>query len=135
MLIVEDIGDYYNVALARDDRVEPLVREINAVHHSDEARHIIFGHRLLKELWDEFSPHWPEEVLNGLRKWLAEYLKSSWTDFYNPRVYSDAGIPNAYEVRQAALRSPVCLEHRRRVSKKLIDYFVDAGILCSEPPL
>ena len=133
--IVEEIGDYYNVALTRDERVDPFVREINSIHHIDEARHIVFGHRVLKKSWEEFSPKWPDEVIDNLRAWLAEYLKSSWTDFYNPRVYRDAGIPDAYEVRQAALRSPVCLEHRRRVSKKLIDYFLETGILLSEPSL
>jgi hypothetical protein len=135
VLIVEELGDYYNVAIERDERVDPLAREINKIHHRDEARHIVFGKRLLNELFDRYSPGWPDETLQGMRKWLADYLRSSWSDFYNPSVYRDAGVPDAYAARQAALSAACCKEHRRRVSKKLVDYFVEVGILREVPEL
>ena len=135
VLIVEELGDYYNVAMQRDDRLAPISREINRIHHADEARHIIFGRRLLAELWNEYAPKWQEETLVGLRQWLADYLRASWADFYNPQVYRDAGVPNAYEARQAALAAECCREHRVRVSRKLIDYFLEVGVLAAEPAL
>jgi hypothetical protein len=135
VLIVEELGDYYNVAIARDERVHPLAREINTIHHRDEARHIIFGKRLLKELFDAYRPGWSEETLQGLRSWLGHYLRSSWADFYNPSIYRDAGVPDAYAARQAALSAPCCREHRRRVSQRLVEYFLDTGILQEVPAL
>ena len=135
VLIVEELGDYYNVAIARDERVDPLVREVNKIHHRDEARHIIFGKRLLKELFEEHSPRWTAATLEGVRSWLGNYLRSSWTDFYNPSMYRDAGVPDAYEARQAALASDCCREHRVRVSQKLVDYLLETGILLEAPAL
>ncbi|MDJ0866157.1 MAG: diiron oxygenase [Myxococcota bacterium] len=134
-LIVEELGDYYNVLIAKDERVDPTVRRVNAIHHSDEARHIIFGRQLLRELWNEYSPKWEPEVLDDLRTWLADYLRSSWADFYNPSAYRDAEVPDAYAARKAALANPVCQEHRVRASRKLIDYFLDTGIMAAETPL
>jgi hypothetical protein len=135
VLIVEELGDYYNVAMQRDDRIAWIAREVNRIHHADEARHIIFGRRLLAELWSEHAPKWSAETLEGVRTWLAEYLRSSWNDFYNPQVYRDAGVPDAYEARQHALAAECCREHRVRVTRKLMDYFLDVGILASEPAL
>lgn len=135
VLIVEELGDYYNIAMGKDERLHPIVREVNNIHHSDEARHIIFGRRLLQELFDEWSPKWSVETLDGMRSWLGAYLKSSWADFYNPSMYKDAGVPDAYEARKAALASGVCREHRERVSGKLVSYFLDTGILLEEPAL
>jgi hypothetical protein len=135
VLIVEELGDYFNVAMQRDERLAPIAREVNRIHHADEARHIIFGRRLLAELWNEYSPKWADETLAGLRDWLADYLRSSWADFYNPQAYRDAGVPDAYEARQAALTDDVCREHRVRVSRKLLDYFLEVGILAEEPVL
>ena len=62
-------------------------------------------------------------------------LRSSWADFYNPSVYRDAGVPDAYAARQEALDAEVCREHRKRVSKKLVDYFLETGLLVEEPAL
>jgi hypothetical protein len=134
-LIVEEIGDVYNVEIERDSRCDPTVRQVNRVHHRDEARHIVFGRLRLREMFAEHSSRWDEQVLSGLRSWLAAYLRSSWGDFYNPTMYTDAGIPDASEVRKAALADPLCREHRQRVSTKIVDYFLDTGILLEAPGL
>ena len=135
VLVVEEIGDYYNVAMQRDDRLHPIVQQINEFHHTDEARHIIFGERYLQELWERHSESWSEQTLGEFRSWLAEYLPSSWRDFYNPSVYRDAGIEDPYAARQAALDAPECRAHRRRCSDKLTSYLLDTGMLLEEPAL
>ena len=134
-LVVEELGDYYNVVMLRDERIAAIARDVNRIHHEDEARHIVFGRRLLRELWDRFAPGWPPETLDGLRKWLPEYLRSSWSDFYNPSMYRDAGLPDGYAVRQAALASPVCRASRERVSRNLLDVFLETGVLREDPGL
>lgn len=132
-MVVEELGDYYNVVIAKDERVDPLVREINKVHHIDEARHLAFGRLYLAELFERYSPQWSDQSLAEFRQWLANYFKASWADYYNPTVYRDAGITDAYDVRQMALSHPECLAHRRRASEKVLSYFIKTGLLSEEP--
>jgi len=134
-LVIEELGDYYNVVMGHDDRLAPIVREVNKFHHRDEARHIVFGRKLLAEMFDHWAPQWSEETLAGVRAWLADYLRSSWADFYNPAVYKDAGIDDPYGARKEALEAKPCREHRERASAKLVDYFLDTGILDEAPAL
>lgn len=134
-MVVEELGDYFNVRLERDDRVEPLVREINRLHHRDEARHLAFGRLQLADVWRRHTPGWSAETVQSFQKWLQDYLVSSWADFYNPSMYRDAGLEDAYAVRQRALSHPACRANRERASEKLIDYFVETGILDEAPAL
>lgn len=134
-MVVEELDDYYNVVVERDVRVDSLVREINKVHHIDEARHLAFGRLYLAELFDRYSPEWSAESLANFRHWLTNYLKSFWGDYYNPSVYRDAGLADAYDIRQMALSHPACIEHRRRASDKLVQYFVKTGLLAEPPTL
>lgn len=135
VMVVEELGDYYNVLIDRDERCEPLVRKLNRVHHVDEARHLAFGRVYLAELFARYAPEWSAETLGGFRTWLADYLRASWGDYYNPTMYRDAGIADAYEVRQMALGHPACATHRQRASAKLVKYFVGTGLLAEAPAL
>jgi hypothetical protein len=134
-MVVEELGDYYNVVIEKDERCDPLVREINKVHHIDEARHLAFGRVYAAELFDRYSPQWSPETLAGFRQWLAGYLKSSWADYYNPTVYRDAGLADSYEIRQSALAHPAGVALRRAASAKLVTYFIKNGLLTEEPVL
>ena len=135
VMVVEEYGDYYNLAIEKDDRVDPLVRQLNRVHHIDEARHLAFGRLKLVELFEEYSSEWSEETLEGFRDWLAAYLKASWADYYNPAMYRDAGLEDAYNIRQAALVHPACAEYRQRASSKLVTFFIKHGLLAEAPAL
>jgi hypothetical protein len=135
VLIVEELGDYYNVAMMSDDRIHPLVAKINKVHHIDEARHLAFGREWLKELSAQYVPAWTSEERARFQKWLGAYLASCWGDFYNPAVYKDAGMEDAYGVRKAALADKVCREMRERISRKVVDYFIEADLLDEAPSL
>jgi len=135
VMVVEELGDYYNVAIERDERVDALVRELNRVHHVDEARHLAFGRRHLAELVERTLPAWSADTLAGFRAWLAEYVKSSWGDYYNPTAYKDAGLADGYQLRQQALAHPACAQHRARASAKLVGYFLEHGLLAGAPAL
>ena len=50
VMVVEELGDYYNVKMMLDDAIVPIVKQINWVHHRDESRHLGFGRRHLMEL-------------------------------------------------------------------------------------
>lgn len=133
VLVVEELGDYYNVFMWRDERIHPLSRELNKVHHADEARHLAFGRRYLAETFEKYSRDWSEETLAGFRDWVTAYLKASWGDYYNPSMYKDAGLDNGYELRQLAFENSRDL--REKASAKLVKLFLDTGILETAPEL
>lgn len=135
VMVVEELGDYYNLIIEKDERVDALVREINKVHHVDEARHLAFGRVQLAELFAKYSPEWSPETLAGFREWLVAYLRASWGDYYNPAMYRDAGIADSYEVRQMAMAHPVCTAQRQAASAKVVSYFIKTGLLAEEPSL
>ena len=43
VFLFEEIVDFYNVTMAKDPRLNPLARQINEIHHFDEARHLAYG--------------------------------------------------------------------------------------------
>jgi len=135
VMVVEELGDYYNVTIEKDERIDPLVREVNRVHHIDEARHLAFGRLQLAELFQRYSPEWSPQTLASFRSWLVEYTRASWGDYYNPAMYRDAGLADSYEVRQMAMSHPACAAHRQRAAAKLTGYFVKTGLLAEEPAL
>ncbi len=133
VMVVEELGDYYNVKMMMDDRIQPIVRQLNEVHHRDESRHLGFGRRHLADLAQKWIPTWEADTRQRFAEWLAEYLRVSVWDFYNPTMYRDAGLAKPYEIRRMALEHPIAAEHRARVSKKLTGIFLRLGLL-KEPP-
>ena len=71
----------------------------------------------------------------GTQNGKADYFASSWTDFYNPSVYKDAGLGNPYEIRKLALDDPGCRAFRERASDKLVKFFLAHGFLSEAPTL
>ena len=133
VMVVEELGDYYNVKMMIDKTIEPLVKHINWVHHRDESRHLGFGRRHLTELAEHWLPKWSDETRQGFQAWLSAYVKSSWADFYNPTMYKDAGLDDPYGVRKMALAHPATAAHRTKASKKLVNIFVRLGLLDEAP--
>ncbi|MGE3636732.1 MAG: diiron oxygenase [Sandaracinaceae bacterium] len=133
VMVVEELGDYYNVKMMLDDSIEPIVKQINWVHHRDESRHLGFGRRHLTELCEKWVPTWSEDTKAGFATWLSQYVQSSWNDFYNPTMYKDAGLADPYEVRRMALAHPATAAHRTKASKKLVNIFLRLGLLSEAP--
>ena len=132
-LAVEEYGEYYNVVMWHDDRIHPLVSEINRVHHFDETRHLAFGRARLVETFNEKSQKWSSEELASFRESLVAYLQSSWGDYYNPTMYKDAGLEDGYGLRQLALEHGKA--HRQKASEVLVNLLVENGILEEVPEL
>lgn len=135
VMVVEELGDYYNVKMMIDETIEPIVKRINWLHHRDESRHLGFGRRHLAELCERWVPAWSPETRRGFASWLVEYLRSSWSDFYNPTMYADAGLGDGHAIRRMALSHPAAAEHRRLASKKLVNVFLKVGLLEEAPTL
>ena len=133
VLIVEELGDFYNLKMMSDQSIDPLVAKINKKHHVDEARHLAFGREILREIAEEYRPLWTKEENERFRTWLVQYFVSSWGDFYNPAVYKDAGIPDGYKVRKMAMAHENCANFRATASAKLVDFFIETELLDERP--
>lgn len=135
VVIFEELVDHYNLRMGRDERLHPLAKQINQYHHNDESRHLAFGRELTKKLFAQWSPTWKPETVAGVQAYLANYMVSTWREYYNPAVYTDAGLDNGYELYQKAWTSPVCRAHREAVSANCIQYFIENGMMTEAPAL
>ena len=135
VLVFEEIVDVYNVRMSRDERLAPVARAINTIHHREEMRHLVFGRQFTKLLWNEHSPRWSAETRLGVREHLTQYLGSTWREYYNPDIYRDLNLPDPYAMAQEAFDHPATRSHRTQVSARCIEYLVAEGILEETPSL
>ena len=132
-MIFEEIVDRYNWIQGRDARLHPVARFINANHHFEEARHLVFGRRLVAALWEACAPDWDEERIAGVRGYLEQFFVASWREYYNPDVYADVGLGDPWDLAEQAWSAPAQREHRRQVSAKCANFLITTGILTKEP--
>ena len=130
LLIFEEIGDPFNLAIAMDASMPPFLRDLNMAHHKDEARHLAFGRELVKSLWKMHAPGWGTTRTEGIRTYLNDYFVSSWWEFYNLAVYKDAGLTgNLFEMREAAFEDPGRRAQRQKMSAGISKFLINTGIL------
>ena len=120
--VFEEIVDFYNRTMAKDERLAPVAREINRIHHFEELRHLNFGRNFLKHCLDRHIDDWDEARRQGLRDHLSSYLAFVWKQYYNPDAYEDAGIENAFDIWRAAADSDGAVRHRNVVNRKRLSY-------------
>jgi hypothetical protein len=131
-LIFELIVDHYNNTIANDERITPLARSINRLHHKDEIRHLIFGRMLLSQLWAHYRPKWNEDTRAAIRDELLSFITITWQQYYNPDVYVDAGIPDPYETRDLAWTADGRIAFRASIERSILVALRQAGIVNEE---
>ncbi|PEF55826.1 AurF domain containing protein [Bacillus cereus] len=132
ILLFEEIVDYYNLKMSKDQNLHPIIREINKIHHQDESRHIAFGRMLVKYLWKKIKEKYSGSDISELQNYLNNYIISGFQDFYNPTVYKDAGLSNHFEMRTNLMTMSSRQEVHKQVSKKVIDFMLKNEILNKE---
>lgn len=156
VMIFEEIVDVYNVQISLDERVEKTARQINNIHHLEEARHLVFGRQMVKHLFQQHSPNWDAETLESVQSYLSNYIVATWKEYYNPDVYRDALqasgssidlLPSdaamkalsrktdPYDLVEAAWRDPACRQHRISISSKLLHFLKENKMLTENPAL
>jgi hypothetical protein len=133
ILVFEEIGNYYNIQMARDARLNPIVREINALHRREEARHLAFGRALVADLFARHSPRWSESTLARVRDYLAGFILSTWKEFFNPDAYREAGLENTFALYEKALESPASRARFANAISECSEFLIDGGILVTPP--
>ncbi|WP_422970953.1 diiron oxygenase [Undibacterium sp. TC9W] len=136
IFIFEEVGHYYNLKIALDDRVHPFIREINEAHRNDESRHITFGRAVLAKLADGISNDYAPEVLEKVSQHLHKYVQVTIESLYNPAMYRDAGFSSGMAIRSALLADPVRQDfHARELLKKVLALLGDTHLLKQETSL
>ena len=123
ILIFEDIGHFYNARLKDDERLPPIVRQLNRVHYEDEARHIAMGRELVAGCHERLREKYPADALRQVEDYVCRYVKLSIESYYNPEAYVDAGLDEPYRLRERVLRHPARRQHHRTVLRRLIKFF------------
>lgn len=136
IFIFEEVGHYYNLKIALDDRVHPFIREINEAHRNDESRHITFGRALLAKLAAGIDEEYPPETLQTISEHLRRYIQLTIESLYNPAMYRDAGFPSGIAIRTALLANPTRQHfHSTELLKKILGLLGDTNLLKKEMSL
>jgi hypothetical protein len=132
LLIFEEIVDHFNKQMGRDDRLHPTIKQINAIHHQDESRHIAFGRQAITVLHDALREQLSEEQLHGLEDYLKQYMRYSIESLCNPAAYRDAGIEDPYDFRRRLLADPGFGPWQQDVLSRSTGHMVKSGIFRDE---
>jgi hypothetical protein len=129
VLVFELIVDTFNQRMATDERLHPLVREINRRHHEDESRHLAFGRLVVEDLWARHAPGWSDDVRTGVRAYMAAYVEATWREYYNPDVYRDTGLAEPYQLAREAFAAPVARARRTELQRRCMRILAEIGLL------
>jgi hypothetical protein len=129
ILIAEELCDYFNARMADDDRLPEIAKQINAVHHQDESRHIAFGRQIMRALKDEAALHVTPEELAAAGDYLARYISGCLRSFYNPATYIDAGLPRPRTIRGRLLSDPGRQRIHQEIMSRTVGFLQRIGVL------
>jgi hypothetical protein len=135
ILIFEEIVDFFNLRMGRDETLHPIIQQVNSIHHMDESRHIAFGREIVKKLHQHIKRTQPDEKVRQAEDYVSRYIAASVQSLYSPSVYRDAGVADPYGMRLELLADPARLEADRKTLKRTMDYMVSNGILREEVAL
>lgn len=127
--IFEEVVDHYNRVMARDQRLAPVVREINRIHHVEELRHLSFGRRFLANALENHVSDWGVDRRTFMREHLGGYLGMVWKQYDNPDVYRDAGIDDPFAVWQSQAVSASARERRSAIGCKRLSFLRKLDLL------
>jgi hypothetical protein len=123
VLLFEEIVDRYNVALAADARLLPIVRAIHARHHADESRHLAFGRQMVRRLAER------QPIPDAVREELQGFLLLTLREYVNPAVYADAGLPDPYGLADEAFACPERRAFRAHVAGPAVRFLHGLSLL------
>jgi len=129
IVVFEEIVEYFNVRMGKDQRLHPLVQRINWVHHEDESRHIAGGRQVVKRLHRRLRETASPDLLASLDSYVKRYIATAVSSLYNPRVYADAGLPEPHALRRELLQHPARRKQHREIVKRITDFLVSNQIL------
>ena len=128
ILIFEELVDYFNSTMERDDSLHETIRKVNRIHHQDETRHIAFGRELVSLLYQDLQRTATADELTFVENYLKRYIRYSFESLFNPRVYADAGLTDPLGVRTRLLHSHETSDFQYRIFRKPRRFLEKTGI-------
>lgn len=132
VLVFEEYVDFFNIKISKDDRVNPIARQIHRQHHMEESRHLSFGREMVKTILRQNKDSWDSTVIDGIKKYVESYMISTWKEYYNPSMYQDAGLEDAYDLVDIAWNSQHSRMLREEVSEKCISFLRSVELITGE---
>jgi hypothetical protein len=132
LLIFEELVDVFNQRMADDERLDPTIRQVNAVHHQDESRHIAFGRQIVSLLYERLKQTLTADELAALGGYLKRYMRACVDSLCDPAVYRDAGLDRPYEIRRRVMADPAYQENVQRILHRTTSFMAGAGIIEDE---
>jgi hypothetical protein len=132
LLLFEEIVDFFNKRMGIDERLHPTVRQVNAIHHQDESRHIAFGRQAVAHLHRELRNQLDESALAELEGYVKTYIRVSVDSLVSPAAYKDAGIEDPHGARRRVIADPRHAEYRAQIMKRTMTFMVREGIFADD---
>ncbi|WP_309647281.1 diiron oxygenase [Nocardioides sp.] len=123
-LFFEEYGDTLQRVTAKDDTIQPLVRQASLIHVVEEARHIQFAR-------DELSRRVPELNVGekaALRAVLGPFAVVVVDNMVHPDVYANVGLP-AERAKAEARKNRHHHETIRWASQRSVELFESHGLV------
>jgi hypothetical protein len=129
ILIAEELSDYFNTAMAADERLPAICRQINRVHHQDESRHIAFGRQIMRALSEEALDQSGEDDVRGVGHYLARYVTTCIRSLYSPSMYADAGLSDPADLRRRLLGNQQRIKAHQQMIGRTVDFLDRLGVI------
>ena len=124
ILLGEELTDRYQREMADADAIQPLMRMVNRIHITEEARHIRFARAELARTAARLTPAqraWHRGMLAHIGYLVARNL-------IHPDVYRSVGL-DPREARRVALASPCHRETIRYGGEKIMAFLAENGLV------
>jgi hypothetical protein len=124
ILVAEEVLDRLQREQASDERVQPLMRQVNRIHIMEEARHVSFARDEVTRGMATLSRR-EKAYQRFIIAFISMFVVRS---LINPKVYAAVGIDPA-EGRRAALANPHYREMIRWAGEKIMPFLDEAGLV------
>ena len=124
ILVAEEVLDRLQREQAGDERVQPLMRQVNRIHIMEEARHVSFARDEVTRGMALLSPR-EKAYQRFIVAFISMFVVRS---LINPKVYAAVGI-DPKEGRRAALANPHHREMIRWAGEKIMPFLTEAGLV------
>jgi hypothetical protein len=124
VLVIEEVLIRLQRETERDERVQPLVRDVCRIHVGEEARHVGFARAEIHDAVRRAPRHRLayHRELTGFGACVAVH------SLLHPAVYRDLGVDPA-EARRQARRNPHFRETLLWSGERLVAFLTDAGMI------
>jgi hypothetical protein len=124
VLVAEETLDRFQRSTMNDESIQPLVRMVNKIHVTEEARHVRFAR---EEVTRGFPPLGP--VSKAYHQLMTALVSAAVVSvFISKDVYAAAGL-DPDEARRAARRNPHHHETIRWMGEKVMGFLAGQGMV------